>query len=84
MMSTTSLRTSVKRLSQAVLPRGEVVVTHAHPCQRADDLEAQALRALGRPWRPGDLLITIEMVEPCPDEGPHDHDDEVIIYHRTG
>jgi hypothetical protein len=46
-------------------------------------LEDQALRALGRPFRPGDLLVIMEREEEACPVGPHVHEDEAIsIYPR--
>jgi hypothetical protein len=81
-MSAGRLLTRVERLAGQLTPMGEVVTLHQHRCQSEPVLEALAVRALGRPLRPGDLLVIIEQEEACP-VGPHAHEDEAIsIYPR--
>jgi hypothetical protein len=82
-MSLSTLRTQVRQLSQSLHLRGEIVVTSIHACQTADQVEDKARVALGREWRGGDLLVTIEVTgEPCP-RRTHQHDDPIIIHPRV-
>jgi hypothetical protein len=78
MMSLSSLRTQVKRLSQAWIQPGHVVVVKRHECQTEAELEALARAALGREWRPADLLIFSTVEEACP-KRKHAHEDLIII-----
>jgi hypothetical protein len=81
-MSTSTLRTAVRRLTQELIPPGAIVTVRCHDCQRPADCEAQARRVLGRAWRRGDVCIVIMTEDDC-DAGPHQHDDEVMIHHRV-
>jgi hypothetical protein len=74
--------TRVERLAGQLTPTGQIVVLHPHRCQSESGLDTLAVQALGRPLRPGDLLVIIEQEEACP-VGPHAHDDAAIrIYPR--
>jgi hypothetical protein len=72
--------TRVERLAGQLTPPGQIVVLHQYRCQSELMLEDQALRALGRPFRPGDLLVIMAREEACP-VGPHAHADEAISIH---
>jgi hypothetical protein len=80
-MSLSSLRTEVRRLSQAWIPPGHVVVVRAHMCQSEGELDARARAALGRAWRAGDVVILSTVEEPC-QTGTHQHIDDVIVHAR--
>jgi hypothetical protein len=81
-MSTRTLLTAVRRLTQELIPPGEIVAVRMHECQRQADCEAQGRRALGREWRRGDVCIVIMTEDDC-SPGPHQHRDEVLIHHRV-
>ena len=74
MVSLSSLRTEVRRLSKAWIPPGHIIVIQAHACQTAAELQAKARAALGREWREGDMLVLVEMTED-PARRRHHHND---------
>jgi hypothetical protein len=76
-MSAGRLLTRVERLAGQLSPQGQIVVLHPHRCQSEPVLEARAVQALGRPLRPGDVLVIMDREEACP-VGPHAHEDEAI------
>jgi hypothetical protein len=76
-VSAERLLTRVERLAGQLTPPGQIIILHRHWCQSEQVLDALAVQALGRPLRPGDLLVIMEQEEACP-VGPHAHDDEVI------
>jgi hypothetical protein len=76
-MSAGRLLTRVERLAGQLTPTGQIIILHRHWCQSEQVLDALAVQALGRPLRPGDLLVIMEQEEACP-VGPHAHDDEAI------
>jgi hypothetical protein len=80
-MSTRTLLTAVRRLSQELIPPGAIVTVQRHGCEDEAALEARALDALGRRWRPGDMFIVVNVEGPCP-QGPHAHDDRLSISPR--
>jgi hypothetical protein len=72
--------TRVDRLAGQLTPQGQIVTLYQYRCQSEQVLDALAVQALGRPLRPGDMLIVMEQEEACP-VGPHAHDDEAIRIH---
>jgi hypothetical protein len=81
-MSVGRLLTRVERLAGQLTPQGQIIILHRHWCQLEPVLEARAVQALGRPFRPGDLLVIMEQEEACP-VGPHAHEDAAIrLYPR--
>jgi len=80
-MSTSSLRTQVRRLAQELIPPGELVIVLVHECEAEVSAKARGLAALGRPWRAGDMLVLISQQGPC-SSSPHAHQEPVIISPR--
>ncbi len=70
-----SLKARLKKLEQAVKPRGEIISVDRYPCMIDADIEACVRQQLGREPKDGDVLMVVVLQRwgyECPD-APHTH-----------